>query len=243
MILDDIVAAKTKELAWLKERRPFAAALRRPGGLAVIAELKQASPSKGVLRGDWDPLALAGAYASGGAAALSVLTERDHFRADPWDLRRVREAVGLPLLRKDFIFDPWQIGESLALGADAVLLIVAVLHERTAAFVDAALEAGLEPLVEVHDEAEMGVALGTRARVIGINNRDLRTFETNLGVTRRLAPRAADSGRIVVAESGIMVPDDLEGFSALGVSAVLVGESLLRSADPAEQVRRLAACS
>jgi indole-3-glycerol phosphate synthase len=241
MILDEIVAAKRRELEAEKPRRPFRDALRAaPGRLAVIAELKRASPSRGVLRADWDAVGLARQYVEGGAAALSVLTERRFFQADPLDLGRVREAVGVPLLRKDFVFDPWQVHESVHLGADAVLLIVAVTGAGTAALVDLALEVGLEPLVEVHTEAELEVALRTRARVVGINNRDLRTFETDLAVTRRLAPLAAGEGRTVVTESGINGVEDLEGLAELGVSAALVGESLLRAADPAAAVRALA---
>jgi indole-3-glycerol phosphate synthase len=241
MILDDIVAAKRAELEAEKPRRPFLRALAAaPGRLAVVAELKRASPSRGVLRPDWDAVGLARQYVRGGAAALSVLTERRFFQADPLDLGRVRAAVGVPLLRKDFVFDPWQVHESVHLGADAVLLIVAVTGAGTGPLVDLALEVGLEPLVEVHTEAEMEAALATRARLIGINNRDLRTFETDLGVTRRLAPIARGEGRTVITESGIFTAADLEGLAELGVSAALVGESLLRSADPAAAVRALA---
>lgn len=241
MILDDIVAAKRAELAVQRPRRPFRAALRgAPGHLAVIAELKRASPSRGVLRPDWDAVALARQYVTGGAAALSVLTERSYFQADPLDLGRVRQAVEVPLLRKDFIFDPWQVYESVYLGADAVLLIVATTGRQTGSLVDLALSLDLEPLVEVHDETEMESALKTNARLIGINNRDLRSFETDLGVTRRLAPLAAGEGRTVITESGINQARDLEGLAEMGVCAALVGESLLRSQDPAAAVRRLA---
>lgn len=240
MILDEIVAAKRQELQDQRRRRPFRSALRAEGGcLQIIAELKRASPSRGVLRSDWDAVDLAQRYAAGGAAALSVLTERRFFQADPSDLGRVRQAVDLPLLRKDFIFDPWQVHESVHLGADAMLLIVAVTGAGTGRLVDLALELGLEPLVEVHDEAEMELALATRAQVIGINNRDLRSFRTDLGVTRRLAPLACGEGRTVITESGITTARDLDGLAELGVSAALVGESLLRAADPAAAVQGL----
>jgi indole-3-glycerol phosphate synthase len=242
MILDAIVARKRAELELLRTRRPFLAALQAATGFAVIAECKRASPSRGTIRSDWDPAALARAYAAGGAAAISVLTEREHFQGSPADLFAVRAAVGLPVLRKDFVFDPWQIDESVAMGADAVLLIVAVTGPRTAELAARALAAGLEPLVEVHDEREAEVALRSPARVVGINNRDLRDFTTDLGVTRRLAPLLAGEGRVVVTESGVRGPEDLAGLRALGVRAVLVGESALRAADPAAHVRALAAC-
>lgn len=220
-------------------RRDFAAALLR-GGLAVIAEIKRASPSKGPLRPELDPVELGRAYARGGAAALSVLTEPQFFLARPDDLPRARAASGLPTLRKEFVVDRWQLRETAAMGADAVLLIVAVLGAETAAFVDEARRLGLQPLVEVHDEAELEVALATGATCVGINNRNLRTFEVDPGTARRLAPRAAAAGRVVVAESGIGGPEDLAGLAQAGVAAVLVGESLLRAADPGAAVRALA---
>ncbi len=223
--------------------RPFLPALRAAAGergLAVIAEVKRASPSKGPIRPDLDPLDLAAAYARGGAAALSVLTEPAFFLARPDDLPRARQASGLPVLRKEFVVDPWQLVETALLPADAVLLIVAVLGSETGAFVEAALGLGIEPLVEVHDAAELAVALATPARCIGVNNRNLRTFEVDRDVARRLAPEAARAGRLVVAESGIAGPGDLAGLRDAGVGAVLVGESLLRAGDPGAAVRRLA---
>lgn len=241
-ILDELVAAKRAELDLLRTRRPFLAALQQAPGFAVIAECKRASPSLGTIRpgADWDPAALARAYARGGAAAISVLTERGRFRGGPEDLYAVRAAVDLPVLRKDFLFDPWQIAESAAMGADALLLIVCVTGERTADLAAAALEAGIEPLVEVHDEREAEIALRSPARVVGINNRDLRDFHSDLAVTRRLAPLLAREGRVVVTESGIRRPEDLAGLGALGVRAALVGESALRAGDPAAHVRGLA---
>jgi indole-3-glycerol phosphate synthase len=222
--------------------RPFARALQEAAardGLAVVAEVKRASPSAGPLRLDLDPSDLARRYAAGGAAALSVLTEPAFFRAEPDDLPRAREAAGLPTLRKDFVVDRRQLAETVALGADAVLLIVAVLGEAVAGFVDEALDLGLEPLVEVHDEAELELALGTRARCIGINNRDLGTFRVDPATARRLAPRARAAGRVVVAESGIAGPEDVRDLPAAGVHAVLVGEALVRAGDPAARVRAL----
>jgi indole-3-glycerol phosphate synthase len=219
--------------------RPFAAALQsaRPGRLAVIAEIKRVSPAKGALKAGLDPVALASTYARGGAAALSVLTEPEHFAAQTGDLERARQACGLPCLRKEFIVDPWQLYETAAMDADAVLLMVVVLGAETPRYVDLALELGIEPFVEVHTEAEMRIALATRARVVGINHRDLRTFEMDMGAARRLAPLAA--GRTVAALSGIAGPDDLAGLAGRGVRAVLVGESLVRAGDPERAVRAL----
>ncbi len=215
-------------------RRPFAAALSGgPGPLAVIAEIKRASPSKGALRMDLDPSELAALYAQAGAAAISVLTEPEFFAARPDDLHNARAACGLPVLRKEFIVAPWQLAESRAMGADAVLLIVALLGQQTGAFVDRAAELDLEVVVEVHDAAELELALATRAAVIGINNRNLHTFQVDSGTARRLAPRAAAAGRLVVAESGIRGREDLDGLWEAGVRAILVGESLVRSGDPA----------
>ncbi len=242
MILDEIVARKRQELDLLRERRGFLDALRAPSGLAVIAECKKASPSEGVIRQAYDPASLARSYAEGGAAAISVLTERNYFSGAPEDLHCVRRAVTLPVLRKDFIFDAWQIAESVAIGADALLLIVAIVGSATSDLVARSLEAGIEPLVEVHDEREAEVALRSPARVVGINNRDLRDFTVDLGVTRRIAPLLARAGRVVVTESGIRGPEDLAGLRELGVKACLVGTSALRAGEPARHVRALA-CS
>jgi indole-3-glycerol phosphate synthase len=221
--------------------RPFLERLRDAAardGLAVVAEVKRASPSKGPIRPDLDPVALATAYARGGAAALSVLTEPSFFLARADDLPRAR-AAGLPVLRKDFVVDRWQLYETALLPADAVLLIAAVLGAEIPDYVELALQLGLEPLVEVHDASELALALRSRARCIGINNRNLRSFEVDPSLARRLAPEAARAGRTVVAESGIAGPADVADLAAAGVTAVLVGESLVRAADPAAALRRL----
>jgi|GEM_PF-792170 len=225
-----------------RDARPFAAALAGapPGRLAVMAEVKRVSPARGDLQAELDPATLAERYARGGAAALSVLTEPEFFHARPDDLGRARAASGLPTLRKEFVVDPWQVYETAAMGADAVLLLVVVLGQRTPEFVDLCLHLGVEPFVEVHTEEELDIALATRARVVGINNRDLRTFEVDLWTSRRLAPRAAAGGRTVAALSGISGPADTAGLYGAGVRAILVGESLVRAADPEAAVRALA---
>lgn len=216
--------------------RDFAAALLG-GRPAVIAEIKRASPSKGDLRPDLDPAELARAYERGGAAALSVLTEGPHFRGTLQDLRSAREACDLPVLRKDFLLQEWEVVEARAAGADAVLLIVAALPpERLRAMLEAASDQGLAALVEVHDEGELELALAAGARIVGINNRDLRSFRVDLETTRRLAPRIPD-GVIRVSESGIARPEDLRNLGR--VEAVLVGESLVTSPDPETALRML----
>ena len=228
-------------------RRPraFAAALAGapPGQLAVMAEIKRASPANGGLHPELDPVALARLYAAGGAAALSVLTEPDFFHAQPADLERARSASGLPTLRKDFVVDPWQVYETALMGADALLLLVVVLGQQTPAYVDLALGLGIEPFVEVHTEAEMDIALASAASVIGINNRDLGTFEVDRRTAPRLAPRAAAAGRTVAALSGIRGPADTVGLYRSGIRAILVGESLVRAADPLAAVRALASAA
>lgn len=223
--------------------RPFAAALAGAPArrLAVMAEVKRVSPARGNLRADLDPAALASRYARGGAAALSVLTEPDFFHALPDDLHRAREASGLPTLRKEFVVDPWQVHETAAMDADALLLMVVVLGRRTADFVDLCQEVGVEPFVEVHTAEEMEIALQTPARLIGINHRDMRSFTLDMGLSRRLAPRAAAAGRIVAALSGIARPEDVADLPGLGVRAILVGESLVRSPDPEAAIQALAA--
>lgn len=222
-----------------REPRPFVEALAsaKAGHLSVIAEIKRVSPAKGALNTDLDPIALAAAYAGGGAAALSVLTEPDFFHARPGDMERARQASGLPCLRKEFIVDPWQLYETACMDADAVLLMVVVLGAETPRYVDLALELGIEPFVEVHTEEELQIALATSARTIGINNRDMHTFEVDPATAPRLAPRA--TGRTVAALSGIGGPGDLRGLLRAGVRAVLVGESLVRSGDPEAAVRAL----
>lgn len=212
--------------------RDLVAALTVPG-LSVIAEVKRASPSRGPIDTDLDPVALAGEYGRGGAAAISVLTESRYFRGTLDDLRRVRTVVDVPVLRKDFLLDPVQIWEARAAGADAVLLIVAALDDQTLA--DLLTEthlAGMEGLVEVHTASEIERARAVGARVIGVNNRDLGTFDVDLGTAERLASRLGDSV-VAVAESGIWTRADANRMRAAGYDAVLAGESLVRAADPA----------
>lgn len=220
--------------------RPFVSAVSSaPGDLAVIAEIKRASPSKGPLRLSLDPAELARTYTRAGASAISVLTEPRFFAAEPDDLPKARAASTLPVLRKEFIVSPWQLAESRAMGADAVLLIVALLGRATGRFVARAAELGLETLVEVHDEAELELALEAGAKVVGINNRDLHTFRVDSLTAVRLAPRARAAGCVVVAESGIRSRADFPPLVEAGVHAVLVGESLVRAKDPGEALRAL----
>jgi indole-3-glycerol phosphate synthase len=208
-------------------------------GPRVIAELKRRSPSKGEIRPDFDPVAIALAYQSGGAAALSVLTDERYFGGSLAVLEAVRAATALPLLRKDFVIDAYQIDEARVAGADAVLLIVAALAPGALApLYEYARSLGLDVLVEVHDEAELDIAKGIGADLIGINNRDLETFVTDLAVTERLAKRVPQ-GALVVAESGIFGPEDVARLARAGASAFLVGESLMREADPGLALRRL----
>ena len=209
------------------------------GRPAVIAELKRASPSRGVIRRDFDPSRIAAGYERGGAAALSVLTDRDFFQGAPDHLRAARAATALPALRKDFLIDPWQVHEARAMGADCVLLIVAALDDDPLReLADLAGEIGLDTLVEVHDEAELDRALRIPAPLIGINNRDLRTFETSLATTERLAPRTP-ADRRTVTESGIASRDDVAGLRAHGVHAFLVGEAFMSAPDPGERLAAL----
>jgi indole-3-glycerol phosphate synthase len=224
----------------LPRARDFRAALDAPGGgLRVIAEVKKASPSRGVIREDFDPVALARAYARNGAAALSVLTDEKYFQGKLEFLERIREAVPLPILRKDFVIDPYQIRESRARGADAILLIVAALDRaELRSLLAEAREAGFQCLVEVHSEAELDAAVDAGAEIIGINNRDLRTFEVDLETTRRLAPKVP-AGVIAVCESGIHSREDLRSLAASGVRCFLIGESLMRAPDPGARLREL----
>jgi indole-3-glycerol phosphate synthase len=221
-------------------RRPgFADRLRAASAPRVIAELKRRSPSKGEIRPGFDPVACARAYAEGGAAALSVLTDERYFGGQLAYLEKVRAAVELPLLRKDFVLERRQIDEARLAGADAVLLIVAALAPAALRDLRAyAEELGLDALVEVHGDAELDVALGAGARVIGINNRDLRTFVTDLRVSERLAPRVP-ADVLVVAESGIGTPEDVARLTRAGAHAFLVGESLMRQPDLAGALRTL----
>ncbi len=223
--------------------RGFARALADAEPPAVIAEIKRRSPSKGVIRADFDPVEIARAYERGGAAALSVLTDEHFFGGRLEFLPRVRDAVGLPLLRKDFVVDAYQLDEARAGGADAALLIVSALSPDELARLHAHAQGlGLDALVEVHDEAELDIALAVGATLVGVNNRDLRTFEVDLGVTERLGARLRDRDDVLlVAESGIFGSDDVARLSRAGARAHLVGESLMRELDVAkalEQLRR-----
>lgn len=235
------LAEDRTRLADLPPARGFRLALARPGGPHLIAELKKASPSKGLIRPDYDPVAFARRYEECGASAISCLTDREFFRGSIDDLIRVRAAVNLPILRKDFILDEAQIVEARAAGADAILLIVAALESTPLADLSAAAEGlGLDVLVEVHSVEELDRALACRVapRLLGINNRNLDSFHTDLAVTEALAPRVP-AGAILVGESGIAGRSDVERMAAAGVHAVLVGETLMRYPDPGDGVRAL----
>ncbi len=250
-ILTRILATKAKELAATKAAIPlsemrmragsspaprdFAGALRAKiaaGRPAVIAEIKKASPSRGVLRPIFDPAAIARRYEAGGAACLSVLTDRDYFQGGPEHLNAAREACSLPALRKDFLVDEYQVLESRALGADCILLIVAALEDaRLAALEACAHELSMSVLVEVHDGSELDRALRLATPLIGINNRNLRTFDVALETTLVLLPRIP-ADRLVITESGILAPADVQRMRVGGVHAFLVGEAFMRAADP-----------
>ena len=256
-VLDEIVAHKRSELAELKPRRPlpdliaacrglapardFEAALRPPPGerVRLIAEVKRGSPSRGLFRADLDPVAQAGIYAGAGAAAVSVLTDARYFHGSLDDLVNVRAAVAVPVLRKEFIVDEYQVWEARAAGADAVLLIVAALDDAALRdLLHAAKGAGLATLVEVHTAAELDRALRLGAPVIGVNNRDLQTLTTSLEASLRLLPQIPP-GPVTVSESGLASAADVEAVVAAGAHAVLVGETLLRAGDVAAKVREL----
>ncbi len=247
-VLKRIINEKQKEITRRKERglffRPFwdhprrslKKALRAPG-LQIIAEVKRASPSKGLIAPKWDPVTQAQRYQEGGAAAVSCLTDEPFFRGHLEYLAAIRQAISLPILRKDFILDECQLEEARAFGADAVLLIVAALKpEKLAQLLAATHNLGLEALVEVHDERELEIALACGAEIIGINNRNLRTFEVSLETTLRLVKRIPQEIP-VVAESGIKDKEDLEKLAQAGVKAALIGESLMRAKDPAALLR------
>ena len=253
-MLDKIVADKKEELKQRKKAVPvsglesriaqragtldFANALKEEG-VSIIAEVKRASPSRGVLCPVFNPVALATAYADNGAAAISALTESKYFQGSIEHLAEIREAVNIPLLRKDFIFDPYQVYESCAYGADALLLIVAILEqEQLDELSTLSHELGLSCLVEVHNESEVERALLSGARIIGINNRDLKTFQVDIGTTQRL--RALIPGdRIVVSESGISSRRDIDNLKSWGIDAALVGEALITAGDIAAKMREL----
>ena len=230
------------------ERRDFVGALRQPasGPVALIAEVKKASPSAGVIRADFEPVSIARAYETGGASCLSVLTDEKFFQGSLDYLKRVRQAVSLPLLRKDFIIDERQILEAAEWGADAILLIVAILSgEQLEQFHSLATAAGLAVLVEVHDEAELERAQAAGADLIGVNNRDLKSFKVDLATTERLAARllthrqAQHPSPLLVAESGIHTHADVTRLARCGAQAILVGESLMRHTDIVAGVRQL----
>lgn len=256
-VLDRILATKRTEVAQRKAAtswseldrriavqepaRGFKAAIDRRAteGYALIAEIKRASPSKGLIRADFDPPAHARAYAEGGAACLSVLTDVDYFQGADKYLVAAREAVSLPAIRKDFLIDPWQVAESRALGADAVLLIMAALDDAAAAEIEAAaLEAGMDVLVEVHDRAEMDRAARLHSRLIGVNNRDLRDFTVDFARTYELVAHAPE-GCTFVAESGLTTRADLDAMAGHGIRCFLIGDALMRQPDIAAATRAL----
>jgi len=257
-VLDQIVATKKEEvrkgqaihqlndllelMAAQSAPRGFHQAIRQrlhAGQSAVIAEVKKASPSKGIIRADFDPVQIARSYQQGDATCLSVLTDAQYFKGHNSYLQQVREAVSLPLLRKDFMIDPWQIHESRALGADCVLLIVACLSDgQLAELFAAATELQMDVLMEVHDAEEMQRALNTPATLIGINNRNLKTFDTSLQTSEQLCTMVPEDCTLV-SESGIHVSADINYLQGIGINTYLIGESFMRHSDPGQQLHKL----
>ncbi len=256
-VLDRIKAYKLDEISERKKAMPYAEIAQQAAagapvrdfsgalktaqktGYGLIAEVKKASPSKGLIRADFDPPTIAQAYAAGGAACLSVLTDGPSFQGETAYLVAARAACSLPVLRKDFMYDPWQIAEARAMGADCILIIMASVSDAQAEELEnAAFEWGMDALIEVHDSAELDRALRLKSDLIGINNRNLKSFEVTLDVTRALAP-AVDAGRTVISESGLATPQDLDDMARLGVRSFLIGESLMRQPDVEAATRSL----
>ncbi len=254
-ILDDIVAYKREFIDECKRRIPleslnapaagesaetdFKTALQKSNGIGVIAEIKKASPSKGIIREDLEPVEIAGIYETNGARAISVLTDERYFQGSACTLTQVRQVTELPILRKDFIIDPYQIYEARAIGANAVLLIVRILStQQLRDYLDLSHGLSLDALVEVHTQEEIEIALSVNAPIIGINNRDLRTFQTDLNVTEKLIGGLKED-TIAVSESGIYTRRDVERLQEAGANAVLVGEGLMREPDIGKKLREL----